>query len=95
MGTKNNSIITVAEIKSIGQSKIRRINKRVGKLATSMQFAIMKHTNYKDEEIIIVVNRDGLLKYWGDAQQAAIYGKKNTHYKEFKTAIGASNYVNQ
>ena len=77
------------EIKNLGTSKIRTVSQRVGKLASSMQFKIMK-----DHGSVIVVTRKGLLKYMGNAQLAHMCGTKNKDFRTFKTAKAASNFIN-
>ena len=80
--------MTATEIKNLPSNKIKTINKKVGILATAMQFKIMK-----DHNNIVVITRDGLLKYMGNAQYAFGWGVKNKDYKVFKTAELAAKYI--
>lgn len=82
--------MTAQEIKEMPTNKIRTIATKVGSFGTSMQFKVMK-----EKKEIVVVTREGLLKYLGNAQYAYMSGVKNKDYKVFKTAASASKYINK
>lgn len=82
--------MTAQEIKEMPSNKIRTIATKVGNFGTSMKFKVMKEKNE-----IVVVTREGLLKYLGNAQYAYMSGVKNKDYKVFKTAEAASKYINR
>ncbi len=81
--------MTAQEIKEMPINKIRTIAIKVGNFGTSMQFKVMK-----EKKEIIVVTRQGLLKYLGNAQWAYMSGVKNKDFKVFKNELSASNYIN-
>jgi len=78
------------EIIEMPENKIRTISQKVGSFGSSMKFKVMKEKNQ-----IIVITRDGLLKFLGNAQYAFYSGIKNKHYKSFKNAELASKFINQ
>jgi hypothetical protein len=82
--------MTAQEITEMPNNKIKTVSKQIGNFGKSMQFKIMKESSF-----IIVVTREGLLKYLGNAQHAYYCGIKNKHYKIFKTAKSASKYINK
>lgn len=82
--------MTAQEIKEMPSNKIRTISERVGNYGTLMKFKVMKE---KDQ--IVVVTREGLLKYLGDAQYALMGGIKGKDYKIFKDALAASKFINK
>jgi hypothetical protein len=81
--------MTAKEIQEMPETKIRTIQQKVGQFGALMMFKVMK-----ENDRIIIVTRDGLLKYMGNAQQAYGWGKKGKDYKEFKTATAASKFIN-
>jgi hypothetical protein len=83
-------IMTSQEIKEMPSNRIRTIATKVGNFGTSMQFKVMKEKNE-----IVVVTREGLLKYLGNAQYAFMSGVKGKDYKIFKTASAASKFINK
>lgn len=83
-------IMTAQEIKEMPSNKIRTIATKVGRFGTSMKFKVMK-----EKDFIVVVTREGLLKYLGNAQYAYMSGVKNKDYKIFKSANAAANFINK
>ena len=73
---------TAQEIKNLDKSKIYSIKQQAGKLATLTAAKYYYCNIYK---CYIVVTRAGILQFFGSAQRAQIYGKKNKHFKEFKS----------
>ena len=88
--TNTTNTLTAKEIEEMPSNKIKTVLLKVGRFATSMQFKVMK-----EKEGIVVVTRDGLLKYMGNAQYAYMAGIKNKHYKIFKTAEKAIDFINK
>lgn len=82
--------MTAKEIKEIPTNKIRSVSINIGNFGKSMQFKIMK-----ENDKIIVVTRQGLLKYFGNAQYAYMAGIKNKDFKVFKNELSASKYINK
>ena len=82
--------MTTQEIIDLPLNKIRTINTQVGAFAQSMKFKVMK-----DSGKIVVITRDGLLKYMGNAQLAFYSGKKNKDFKVFNTALNAFNFISK
>jgi hypothetical protein len=81
--------MTVQELKDMPSNKIKSISISIGNFGTSMQFKIMK-----ERDLIVVVTREGLLKYLGNAQYAFMSGVKNIHYKTFKNVESAIKFIN-
>ncbi len=83
--------MTEQEIKNLDTKKIFSIRRKVGKLASltvAKYFKCSLYNNY------VIVTREGILNFFGDAQKAQIYGKKGKDYKEFKTARATAKYLN-
>jgi hypothetical protein len=87
--------MTTQEINNIGENKIITIYQEVGLLANSMKFKVFKYVPKigPGKRQIIVVTREGLLRFMGDAQMAMYAGKKGIHFQSFNTANQASNYI--
>ena len=83
------TVITSKEIKSLQSNKILSVNVRVGILANSTKYKVIK-----DRNDIIIVTYEGIQKYLGNAQYAYGWGVKNIHYKVFKTEKEAANFIN-
>lgn len=81
---------TVKEITEMPSNKIKTVSIKIGNFGKSMQFKIMKENNF-----IVIVTREGLEKYLGNAQYAYYLGIKNKDYKIFKTAESASKFINK
>jgi hypothetical protein len=82
---------TEKEIKSLDDKKIYSITQKVGLLASATMAKLYIHTIGVKK--YYVVTRKGILNFLGDAQKAVIYGKKNSDYKEFKTAKATAKYL--
>ena len=80
--------MTTLEIDLMPSDKIRTISKKVGNFGSSMLFKVMK-----EKDLIVVITREGLLTYHGNAQYAFYSGVKNKHFRTFKNSKLASNYI--
>jgi len=89
--------MTTQEINKIGNNKIVTVYQQVGQFANSMKYKVFKYLPKigPGKSQIIVVNREGLLRFMGDAQMAMYAGKKGIHFESFNTAKQASNYINK
>jgi len=85
---------TVKEISSLPDNKILSINVNISPTARACLFKVMKVRDYLGKREIYVVTREGILKYMGHAQFAVMGGKKNVHYKVFKTSTQTAKYIN-
>lgn len=85
--------ITTKELNSMSTTKIMAITERVG-LSTVANFKIMKTQNWDGNEYFTVVTRQGITNFMGDAQRAAIYGKKGIDYVNMNTANEVVKYLN-
>lgn len=90
--------MTTQQINSIPENKIVSVSDKVGKLGNKPVAMIMKQTDidYKkmtETEVFIVVTRQGILNYWGNALVAAYEGKEGVDYMKFKTAIEVSKFL--
>ena len=81
--------MTTQEIKEMPSSKIRTISDKVGQFGSFAKFKVMK-----ESVGIVVITREGIVQYLGNAQYAFFSGKKNIHYRIFKTAEQASKFIN-
>ena len=82
---------TSEKIKNLDTSKIYSITQKIGLLASVTTAKIYIHTIGK--KTFFVITRKGILNYYGDAQKAVIYGKKNIDFKEFKTPGATAKFL--
>jgi hypothetical protein len=80
--------MTTTQIENLATNKIQSVTLQISKFATTTLLKVFK--NNKD---FIVVTREGILKYLGNAEYALYSGKKNVHYKVFKNSNMASKYI--
>lgn len=80
--------MTSTQIQNLQINKIQSVTFQISKFATATLLKVFKNNND-----IIVVTREGILKYLGNADYAFYCGKKNVHYKIFKNSNLASNYI--
>jgi hypothetical protein len=81
--------MTAQEIIEMPSNKIRTISNKVGQYGSYAKFKVMK-----ESVGIVIVTREGIMQYLGNAQYAFYSGKKGIHYKVFKTAEQASKFIN-
>ena len=84
-------MVTVQQLKNLDTKFIYSIKKRVGMLA---ELTEAKYFKSSFSNTYVIATRAGILQFMGCAQKAQIYGKKNVHYKEYKTAAAAAKYLN-
>lgn len=80
--------MTPSQIKNLKNNQIQGIYCNIGKYGKAVILKVFKNNNK-----IVVVNRDGLLQYLGNAEYSFYSGVKNKHYKIFNNNQLASNFI--
>jgi hypothetical protein len=83
---------TTEEIKNLNPKKIYSITQKVGLLGSATLLKIYID-DFQKNRFYNVVTRNGILNYFGNAQKAVIYGKKNIDFKTFKTPEAAAKFI--
>lgn len=86
--------MTIQELQNLDPKKIYSITQKTSALSSMCLNKVYRNIDiWGKDKGFIVATREGILKYFGNAQYCAMYGTKNIHYKEFKTASGVYKFL--